>query len=301
MSRLTSAPPPPLPVVLKTRALALDGDIVRRLRESGRLPARARHEIRIATKRLRAWWRLGRPVASRTAIRNADRRLAAAAQLLAPLRDVDVMRQLLRRLAAKTEAAGGDRTPWDRLGLQLAAGGSPSGALTAPDALRRQLLRSFTSDDAAWRRLPVAAGNETILAEMVRMYRRVRKRGRRAFRRDTADALHAWRKWVKTYLLQLELLQAARPRRALDRLVSDFARLGRMLGRSQDLAILDGWIGWRASTGGLARKEARALRAELARHQAKLATRCKRLAQPLFATKPQQIAALLALPRINRR
>jgi CHAD domain-containing protein len=285
-------PRTPLAVALKKRAMALDADIPRLLRPADRLLPRHVHATRVVTKRLRAWWRLMLPLAGRTAVRNAERRLADVAEFLAPARDAEVMRQILRQLGrrAKSDAV---RATIEMAARQLAAI-APSDA-PAPEfpQLREQIIHAFKSDAAAWRRLPVTADiGDSLVAEAARTYRRVRRRGRRVTGRDSPRDLHAWRLWVKVHLHQIEFLAAGRGR-TFEELIRQLIRLGRMLGRGQDLATLDGWVTWRESIGALGRKEARRLHALLVRRQDELRTRCERLGRRLFAVKPKVYAAKL--------
>ena len=79
--------------------MALDAEMIRRLRAARRLSFRLVHEIRLTTKQQRAWWQLMRRTAGKTTVRNAGERLAGAARLLAPARDAYVMRRTVGRLA----------------------------------------------------------------------------------------------------------------------------------------------------------------------------------------------------------
>jgi len=287
--------PPPLAVALKRQAMALDAGIVRRLRAAGHLSPPLLHDTRVVTKRLRAWWRLALPLARRKSVRRAQGRLTVVAQLLAPARDTQVMHQVLNRLSPRAQAAP-TRAALETVDRQLTTGGSPAapGAAATFAPLRTQLIRAFKSDAAAWRRLPVAAQpDDPLVAELARTYRRARRRGRLAARRETPGELHAWRTLVKAHLHQMEFFCAGRRGRWAQR-IRDLARLGRLMGRSQDLAILDGWVDWRASTGALNRKAARRVRAFLRRRQQALQQRSARLGGRLFTGKPKLFAAQLA-------
>ena len=285
--------PPPLAVALKHQAMALDAGIVRSLRAADHLSPSLLHGTRVVTKRLRAWWRLALPLVRRKSVRRAQDRLTVVAQLLAPARDTQVMHQVLIRLAPRARVAP-TRAALETVDRQLTAAGG-SGAPAAEFAsLRTQLIRAFKSDAAAWRRLPVAAQpDDPLVAEMARTYRRARRCGRLAARRETPREWHAWRTLVKAHLHQMEFFCAGRRGRWAQR-TRDLARLGRLMGRSQDLAILDGWVDWRASTGALNRRAARRVRALLRRRQQALQLRSTRLGRRLFAAKPKLFTAQLA-------
>jgi hypothetical protein len=78
MPTARTAPLPPA-LALKKRAMALDAEMIRRLRSVRRLSYGLVHEFRLTAKRQRAWWRLARPMAGKTTARNANNRLADAA------------------------------------------------------------------------------------------------------------------------------------------------------------------------------------------------------------------------------
>ena len=288
-----NTPPPPLAVSLKKQAMALDADMVRRLRATDRLSPPLLHGIRVVTKHLRAWWQLARPLVRRKSVRRAQERLGAMAQLLAPARDVQVMHQTLSRLSPRAEARP-VRTALAAVDRQLLAAAAAESPAQDFSRLRARLIRAFKSDAAAWRRLPVAAQpDDPLVAELARTYRRARRRARLAARRGTARAWHTWRMAVKAHLHQMEFFCAGR-HGPWARRIRELMQLGRMMGRGQDLAILDGWVDWRASTGALDRKGERRVHALLRRRQEALRLRCARLGRRLFADKPGLFAAQLA-------
>ena len=283
--------PTPLAVALKKRAMALDANIPRQLRATDHLSPRLLRGTRVVTKQLRAWWRLMLPVAGRKAMRAAQARLTGAAQMLAPVRDIHAMHQMLRRMSPRATSAP-IQAALAAVDRQLATAAAEGAGPGFPQ-VRDQLIRVFKSDAAAWRRLPVAlTPDERIVAEMVRTYRRVRRRGRRAARGATARDLHEWRVWVKTHQHQMEFFNAERRGRSAET-VRQLALLGRLLGRGQDLAILDGWVDWRESTGALNRKAAGRVHTLLHRRRDELRTRGERLGRRLFAVKPRAFAARL--------
>ncbi len=281
----TAIPPAPLAAALKKNAMALDADLIRRLRAARQLSFRLLHDTRLATKRQRARWRLMLPIAGKAPVQHADERLTGAARLLAPMRDAYVMRRMLGRLARQADGTV-VRGALEAGARQMAVAGPEGAARPAFPALRDQLLRALASDAAAWRRLPAALEADAVIVDqMVLDYRRAR-------RRVGSKDLHAWRKWVKVHLAQMEFLQAERSR-ALGRHLRPVARLGRLLGRCQDLAVLDGWFDWRESAGAVGRKEARRLHAYLDGRRKSLRRRCERLGRELFALKPKVFALRL--------
>ena len=287
---------PPLPpaLALKKQAMALDAEMISRLRAARGLSYGLVHEFRLTTKRQRAWWRLARPMAGKAAVRNANDRLADAARLLAPARDAYVMRRTLGRLAREA-GLGGAETVFATATSELAAEttGNPPKAFPA---LREKLIRALVSDAASWRRLPVSQDTDArVFAAVIDTYRRARRQGRRAMRRPISSNLHTWRKWVKMLIVHIELIVGQR-RSGLQKDIPQLARLGCQLGRCHDLMVLDGWLAWRASSGALSRKAARRMRALVARRQERLHSRCMRLGRTLFTAKPKVFG--LRLPKV---
>jgi hypothetical protein len=155
------------------------------------------------------------------------------------------------------------------------------------------LIRTLVSDAASWRRLPVPPGADArVLAAVIDTYRRARRQGRRTMRRPISANLHSWRKWVKMLIVHTELILGQR-RSGLQTEIPRLVRLGCQLGRCHDLMVLDGWLAWRASSGALSPKDARRMRALVARRQERLHSRCLRLGGRLFAAKPKAFALRL--------
>ena len=285
-------PPPLLAVALKKQAMSLDAEMIRRLRFVHRLSFKLMHEFRLATKRQRARWRLGRSMKGRKSVCNAIDRLADAARLLAPMRDAYVMRRTMGRLARET-GAGTAGVALGAATRELAAVARDTPSATFP-ALRERLIRTLVSDAASWRRLPASPdANARMLAGLTETYRYARRRGRRAMRRPTFANLHSWRKWVKIFIVHTEFVLGQRPnclRTKIPRLV----RLNRQLGRCHDLMLLDGWLALRASSGALNARDARRMRALLAGRQQSLRSSCVRLGRGLFAAKPKVFALRLS-------
>ncbi len=277
--------------------MALDACTIRRLRATDRPSAPFFHAVRLATKRQRSWWRLARPMISRTALRRAESRLAGAAQVAAPYWEARVLQRLLARVAHRLTGDG------------AAPGRSPS---AFPDQkisaarfgrIRRELLRAFQSDVAAWRRLPTGAvADERLLRQLNRSYRRTRRRGRRAWRRGRSRDVHTWRKWVKAHQAQLEFLNQERSGRLTNDL-DRFARLGRLLGRVRDLTELADRLDRGEFEGVLTAADIRRLRAVIADWRVDLQTRCDRLGGRLLQLKPKAYARHLreaTVPRATR-
>jgi hypothetical protein len=103
---------------------------------------------------------------------------------------------------------------------------------------------------------------------------------------------------VKMLIVHTELI-LGQHRSGLRTEIPRLVRLGCQLGRCHDLMVLDGRLAWRASSGALSPKDARRMRALLARRQERLYSRCVRLGGRLFAAKSKVFA--IRLPKVVGR
>jgi CHAD domain-containing protein len=203
-----------------------------------RLDEEAVHEIRKATKRLRALVRLVRDELSERGYRRENRTFRDAARVLSGARDAAV---LAHTLAQVSEHLAGEVRPRTLLRLRRAieerrrrlAAEHPVGR---PELQRRE--RIFERARTRVGRWPIRErGWATIEPGLARIYRK----GRRCFelaRSDPSDAnLHEWRKRVKDLRYALELLEPLWPD-VVHALAKEVDELAEALGADHDLALL---------------------------------------------------------------
>lgn len=193
------------------------------------------HDIRVATKRLRAVWRLARPTTGEQAYRDGDERLKAVSNDLASQRDQVVMLKTLKRLR-KDAGKKKTRRAVKRVTRRLeSVNGSPRDQSPPWQPVRDRLQRERDEWAA---QLPAFLSESALSEGVVASYRKTRRAARRAAEGDTAEAYHDWRKATKRLLYQVELLQAAGVK-SLNKLHARLKKLASQLGRLNDLHVLE--------------------------------------------------------------
>jgi len=261
----------------------------------GDVPAeKAVHETRKALKRLRALVRLLREELGEKAFAREDAVLRNAGQRLASARDAEVMVSTLDGLLKRHPRKLGARRSVRKLRRALVAERDRAIKRALGDVAERAQvlseLRAARGRVAAWS-LSDRGGIKLVEADLRRLYRQGRRRGRRAGRSpigqgkgDGARALHQWRKRVKDLRYAAELL-------GLRQIAGRAERLGEVLGEEHDLALLAARVS--APGGPLAgRKKARkALLKQIARRRKSLRKRALREGKRFYRRKPKRFTA----------
>ena len=190
------------------------------------------HTVRRRLKRVRSLLAALEPVAGA----DHDQRLKRArdtARLLAGARDADVMLATARRLAkdAEGEALIAANRLLDRLEIEA----DMAHAATVPLDEVAAKMRVLEADVAS---LPAHFDGERHLrAALVEVYRAGREHWREVDDGAKAHVMHDWRKHVKHRWHLTAILEGRMPI-ATKATLDDLDRLGEMLGREHDLAIL---------------------------------------------------------------
>lgn len=198
------------------------------------------HEVRTATKKLRALTRLVRPASGRPS-RRADRRLRKIARAVSAVRDAEVLLDTLDGLVAELPGPRGDSLgeARARFAARLERRARPFVDEEEARRLRRRLrkerrrVRRWAPSGNRWRAIGRGFSDG---------YRRARRtmsaaydEGRPAAAREAA--FHDWRRAVKSHRHQTQLLSAISPARLGGRL-GDLDTLGELLGDEHDLTVL---------------------------------------------------------------
>lgn len=188
------------------------------------------HNIRVAAKRLRSWWRLLRSDAgSKEDLVQAQARLRQVGAVLGGLRDAEVMRRTLEKLAGAV-----DPETYANVSEILSA---LHPVLSLSPATWSQLATSIAAEQHAWKSLTRdACDDAAVEAGLRRSYRRARRRGKRALESGCLEDFHSWRKAAKALTYQLELMEFVYRDTGVS--VSDYRKLGNRLGQVHDLAVL---------------------------------------------------------------
>jgi CHAD domain-containing protein len=198
------------------------------------------HEVRKATKRLRALLRLLRDQLGSRRYRRENRALRDAARALSPARDAEVLVATADRLA--TRLGGGRRlvAPVRRAARDHLRAAQDR---THARQVRKRIvadMRRARSRVAGW---PIRDDGWKALAPGIR---RIYGVGRTAWRdagaKPTVANLHEWRKRAKDLRYALDLLEPLWPA-VVKALADESDALGDRLGEDHDLALLRRFVG----------------------------------------------------------
>lgn len=184
------------------------------------------HALRLATKRLRAYWQLTKRVTDRGTASHANQGLRDAARTLAESRDEHVLRTLLLEIATSSH-----RIPAKE--VKRAAALIPS-VRVLREKDRRRFLDAIERDAVSWSDLSDVSDRTLIEVGMARCFDKTRRLGVEALREQEPEALHRWRRWVKYLRYQLEPF--ARPEHELtEAFHAELDTMGSTLGARNDL------------------------------------------------------------------
>jgi CHAD domain-containing protein len=247
------------------------------------------HELRTSLKKARALLRLVDPLLGRAG-RKERRGLAAISRSVAPVRDAAVAIETFDRLAGAS-----------RIGARLGS------ALRARFVVRRrnledgarlskELRRAARALRASRRRgkglLRRGAGHRALVDGFVLGYRRARRAMKEAYRRNTPEAFHAWRKAVKAHAFHVEALARA-GMSTIEGRRGPLDALGATLGEAHDLGSLAAAI--RVEVPHLANGRAYERMLALARtRQRDIHIDVRPLGRRLFATRPRTVRKEIA-------
>lgn len=236
------------------------------------------HEARKSIKRARAVLKLLRPSLSASDVARSKAALRDAGKVLAAARDakviVDRLDEMLRRTGLARPAVGGlaDESP----GVAIASSAQPSdtaAALAVLVLVRKRLARA-SLPARNW--TPLGAGLRSIYKDGRQLMP-----GKADFL--TVEALHEWRKLVKSYWHALEVFEPMRPAQ-IRRTIGSARRLADTLGEDHDLALLADKL--RSSATGKRGEPVLDLLDAIERRQRRLRRRAIKMGSALYAEAP---------------
>lgn len=246
------------------------------------------HDARRCLKRLRALLRLIRPGLADTVYRRETERLVGIGRLLSGARDLDVMKVTLDKL--ETRQGNMPNGAALRLRKLLTHGRRRSaGADGRRKALQRlgQTRRLFAAK--ALDRIELEHLGEGLEATL----RKARKAFRQAYREESDEAFHAWRKKVQLHWRHMALLSRCWPE-ALSARATEARELSRLLGEDHDYAVLLAFAREQAE-GSLEPQDLAAL-ADLCRgRQAELRAEARLRGERLLAERADDLKERVAL------
>jgi CHAD domain-containing protein len=265
-------------------------------RDSAHAGARTVHETRKALKRLRALLVLLRAelgakryARENSALRDCGRRLAGA-------RDAEVMLGTLDSLVQRDPSHFTRSAALRTLRAQLLAERDTAAAHAINDPrVRREVIVELQAVRARAARWELRERGFRLLAPgLDDIYTRGRRRRRVARRRQSVEALHAWRKRVKDLRYAAETLdRGGKAYKPVRRVARHADRLGEMLGEEHDLALLEARVRERSRTFAGERKTRKRLLALIASRRQKLRKRALREGERLYRRPPRRFVRQL--------
>jgi hypothetical protein len=248
------------------------------------------HDARRCLKRLRALLRLIRPGLADAVYRREAERLVGTGKLLSGARDLFVMQQTLAKLEDRFGAMPNGAA--ERLRKLLAQGHARS-RRSGTDARRQALLRL---DQARRLFAGRAAGKielEHVVDGLEAAYRKARKAFRHAYREDSDEAFHAWRKKVQLHWRHMSLLSRGWPEAMLAR-AGEAKELSRLLGEDHDYSVLLAFAG-EPGASRLEPADLEALAERCRACQADLRAQARPRGERLFAERPDDLKERVTL------
>jgi CHAD domain-containing protein len=192
------------------------------------------HDVRKATKRLRALLRLVRGHLGERRYDRENRTFRDAARALSPARDAEVLVATANRLAVEAGGTPRGLAPLRRAARErLHADRGRDGR-----AVRRRIVASMRRARARVRDWPIPdAGWKALRPGLRRIYGRSRRRWHDAAAEPTVETLHEWRKRAKDLRYALDLLEPVWPE-TMKALADEADTLADRLGEDHDLALL---------------------------------------------------------------
>lgn len=248
------------------------------------------HAMRVRVKTLRALLRVTAPGLKAADFARADQALRAIGGGLAGERDQAVIKAVLEGVLE--ELPRGQRA---RASFLL-------NDQHFPQAGREQTMVQVRLANTKVRRVMqtfplghLEAGTLRTCAELGlrKLYRKTRRKMRRAARSGTSDDFHAWRKQTKYLSLGSQSLRGQAQDPAGSKLAARLDRLQKGLGIQHDLALAELWIRERFDRANAAVRPVLRL---LRRHRARWEEKVLRLGQKCFRLKSREFAARMLDP-----
>ena len=197
------------------------------------------HVTRVSHKRLRALWRLLRPIADRKIYQHENLRLRHSSLALSPFRDADVGSDFLNKAISKYALRGNA----DLIAVINSMREYLNSHREAISDDRKELLKiaceQLNLSIKSLKKIEIRQRGWAILKPgLVRSYRRVRAAYHSIpLAQDSEEANHEWRKALKDLTYQVEIIIGIWPK-GLSRFLKKLRRLSRLTGDYNDLMVL---------------------------------------------------------------
>lgn len=245
------------------------------------------HQLRVATKRLRAAWHLVKELAPKGVARQRRAALRGLSAQLSASRDLAVLDSLTQGLAAnQTEGEIALSLDAVRDALHHPVDTADSNSMDSPSALLELIRQELNLEIAAWDHLSHAnddhaRSRRAIRHQLRKSRRRARRDARKAQRSLDAELWHDWRKTVKRLRYQREFVALSQSRLP-GRIDARISRLGTRLGERNDLANLAAFADRLLSENRLDTRRHGLVRKAIATEERQVIANCRRLGRQLF-------------------
>jgi len=271
-----------LPPAVKRMARAELRDAGRAIGDPRRPLAERIHDARTAIKKVRALDRLVRSAVGRPA-RRADRRLRKVAHAVSGARDAEVVLKTFDDFVADLDGRSSKPLAGARRDLAARLRAS-AGPLKRGGRVKRLRARLARERRKVKRWVPGADRWRAIGPGFEQGYRRARDAMATAYRSESGEDFHAWRRASKTHRHQVHALAPLAPG-ILNPRLKTLDRLGDLLGDEHDLTVLEQTIRDEKSCFPDERQRDRLLRL-VGNRRLRLRRRAQSLGRALFAVRP---------------
>jgi len=192
------------------------------------------HELRVITKKLRAYWLLVYPLLNNNEdFYSHKQSLRNAAKSLNFSREEFVNRKLIQSFF-KTCRHKSHKRILNQLLVTMSNVNPPEKRDDGID-----LVRIFESEQQLWRELNLTNLNIQQETGITSTLKKVKKLGKKSLQHNLDPELsHQWRKWVKYAYYQLDVIPEKDRSKKLGRFIFNLEMLGKKLGKYHDLIIL---------------------------------------------------------------
>ncbi|NNE67031.1 MAG: CHAD domain-containing protein [Pyrinomonadaceae bacterium] len=268
-------------MTIKQYAIGVDKKGLDLLRKEDKLSPESLHKLRTSTKRLRSLWKLAEPEIGTKKCKKALRSLRDSARMLGEERDLKVMRDTLALLEKKGDSGKSHKSVQsvDR----FIASQSPNGKVKNSEKMKL-LKKAFARDLKKWKSLGKASKGIRLDIRLAETYGRAYSLNIESWETGNINTFHKCRRWTKYLRYQLEALDIDESPR-LKAGLKGFRKLGRALGRRQDLYVLRTFL---ESSEGLRTKDKSQLIGLIEAADGKIVDQSRKLSRSVFAMTPAE-------------
>lgn len=244
------------------------------------------HDLRVATKRLRAAWHLVGELSGKKLARKRRKTLRKLSAHLAFRRDAAVLDELVATLSESQPDPKASKL-LGRIRDAIREEPTHSEEQPCPDGLFEEVCEGVTEEIAAWEAINWGApkkARKAIRRSLRKTASRARKKTGTALKDKSPEAWHDWRKAIKRLRYQREFVAQASGRTP-GKFDGRISRLGTALGQRNDLANLLHYMERKVETGEFDKPDLKKMRAIIGRAEHEIVRNCRRRGRRLIQKK----------------